>query len=263
MNRSPAKLISAFFKTTLFAAAMLHMLHNQDQAQSSLSAVVNNPYAPSPVPTARTAVRPTPSPTSPDHRITIGTNTVAATNFQASGNVQAYSERTAAKTVSLDPTSLYRIGINDVLSVEIQDVGGPPKTVTVLRDGTIDFPLAGDDVVVAGKTPAEAEAMLVRGIKLYRNAHVTLHVKEHISHIINVWGLVEQPGEKQIPRDAVPFFVVRANTGIDPRAKFVRIVRRASPVSEEYPLQDPALNAILIFPGDSIEFGSCRLNLND
>lgn len=153
-----------------------------------------------------------------------------------------------------DPTAIYRIGIDDLLAVQITNVAAPPKFVKVKTDGTIDFPLAGDPLVVAGKTPREAASLIAGSIKLIKDPRVTLKIREYASHMITVCGLVDQPGEQQIQRDAVPFFVVRAGTNIDARARIVRIVRSSSTKTEEYTLSDPKLGSLLIFPGDSVEF---------
>ena len=64
----------------------------------------------------------------------------------------------------------------------------------------------------------------------------------------------EGPGEQQIQRDAVPFYVIRAMTGIDPRADRVRITRAVSAKTDEFALNDRSLDAVLVYPGDSIEF---------
>lgn len=160
------------------------------------------------------------------------------------------------RTASVDPTSIYRIGIDDVLKVEITNVSAPAKLFKVKTDGTIDFPLAGESLMVEGKTPREAASLIAGFIKLVQNPRVNLKVSEYASHTVTVWGLVDQPGEQQIQRDAVPFFVIRAGTNIDVRAKLVRITRRSSAKTEEYSLTDTQLGSILIFPGDSIEFSN-------
>lgn len=160
------------------------------------------------------------------------------------------------RTAGMDPTSIYRIGIDDILAIEIASVPAPAKSVKVRTDGTIDFPLAGGDIVVAGKTPREAASAIAGLVKLVAQPRVTVRIREYGSHSVNVWGLVEQPGEQQIQRDAVPFYVIRAGLTADPRAKKVRITRSASGNLYEYALSDPRLGDMLIYPGDSIEFGS-------
>lgn len=158
-----------------------------------------------------------------------------------------------------DPTAIYRIGINDVLAIEITSVPSPPKFVKVNADGTIDFPLVGERIFVAGKTPREAASLIAGSIRLVQNPRVALRVRDFASHTITVWGLIDQPGEQQIQRDAVPFFVVRAGANIDSRAKLVRIVRSSSTRTEEYRLSDPTLGPVLIYPGDSIEFSDGQI----
>ena len=152
------------------------------------------------------------------------------------------------------PADVYRIGVNDLVRIELVDVPGVPKTLRVRTDGTIDFPLAGGDIDVAGKTIAEVESLLTGAVKLVNAPKIKLKVCEFISHTVSVWGLVNQPGEHQIQRDAVPFYVLRAMAGVDPRAVRVRITHASTAATDELLLTDAALDTLFIFPGDSIEF---------
>jgi protein involved in polysaccharide export with SLBB domain len=190
--------------------------------------------------------------TDPDRSRAIASLT--ATDIAARSTV-GVSREDRSPAASID---VYRIGVNDVIRIDIRDIPGVTKTLNVLPDGTIDLPLAGENIVVAGKTPAEAELLISGSIKLMSNARVRVRVSEFLSHTVAVWGLVDQPGEQQIQRDAVPFYVIRAATGIDARADRVRITHVISAMTDEYLLSDPKLDAIVVFPGDSIEFTNGR-----
>lgn len=177
------------------------------------------------------------------------------TSAEISAKVRNVSETTPA-VPAIKPTDIYRIGADDVIRIELRDVPGVPKLVRVGSDGMIDFPLAGEAICVEGKTLAEVERLISGAVKLIENARVKISIYGYASHTITVWGLVDQPGDLQIQRDAVPFFVIRAMNGIDSRADRVRITRASSAATSEYPLKSSALDAILVFPGDSIEFAS-------
>jgi protein involved in polysaccharide export with SLBB domain len=229
------------------ALPVILCLANSLTAQTIGTDSRNNPFAPSPDATGLAAIA----------RVRTSDAVIPAAIGSAkpipSGSLASTG---AASLVSTDPTAVYRIGVKDIVRIDLQNVPGAPKFLRVQADGTIDFPLAGENVAIAGKTPAEAEKMIVQSIKLVNNARVTVRVREYASHIVSVWGLVDQPGEQQIQRDAVPFYVIRAGTTIDSRADRVRINRGSSTMTEEYQLSDVRLGTVLIYPGDSIEFAN-------
>jgi polysaccharide export outer membrane protein len=122
-----------------------------------------------------------------------------------------------------------------------------------LNDGTIDYPLAGEMVSVAGLDTEEIEDVLREKIKLYENPQVSVKVREYSSHKITVLGLVEKSGERFIQREAIPLFVVRAETVVQPKANRV-VIRRADSRVETIDLKDEKNENLLIFPGDILEF---------
>lgn len=160
----------------------------------------------------------------------------------------------AESSSSAHPSTLYRIGAHDLLKIEIVNANVRPRILRVGGDGCIVFPLAGEDVCIAGKTAGEAEAQIASAIKLFERTAIKIEVLDRTSHVVNIAGLVDQPGEQQIMRDAVPFFVVRAGLTLNRAAKGVRIVRNASEVTEDFALSDARLNEVFVYPGDTVEF---------
>ena len=155
---------------------------------------------------------------------------------------------------ALPPTEIYKVGVGDVLYVSLQNAPAKASTYfTVLNDGTIDYPLAGEMVAVSGLTTEEVEEILRDKIKLYENPQVSVKVREFSSHTINVLGLVENAGRKNLQREAVPLFVVKAEAVVKPRANQV-IIRRADGTIETLDLSDPKTDEVLILEGDIIEF---------
>jgi len=143
-----------------------------------------------------------------------------------------------------------------VLFISLQNApSGSTTYFTVLNDGTIDFPLAGEMVSVQGLMTGEIEDYLREKIKVVENPQVTVRVREHASHTITVIGLVEKPGEKFLQREAVPLFVVRAEALVKPTANRVTI-RRANSVTETFDLSLASYEDILVFPGDIVEFSN-------
>lgn len=155
---------------------------------------------------------------------------------------------------NLPPTEIYKIGVGDVLFVSLLNVSAQSgKYYTVLEDGTIDFPLAGETVSVLDLTTDELEENLREKIKLYKNPEVSVKIGEYASHKISVSGLTEKPGDKFLQREAIPLFVIKAEALVKPEAEKVSIKRRDSEI-EEFDLSDRKTDEILIYSGDILEF---------
>lgn len=183
-------------------------------------------------------------------------NTVAVADTIRAGSDALRPVKMLPESELENATRVYRIGVEDVLRIELIDVPGVPRTVAVQSDGTVSYPLAGVGIAVAGKTATEAEAMIAEAVKTVTKSGVRIRVTGFRSHNVSIWGLVGEPGEHSIQRDAVPFFVIRAMTQIDPRSDRVRIVRAGSEKLEEIKLGDPLLDSKLVYPGDSVEFAA-------
>lgn len=160
-----------------------------------------------------------------------------------------------ANAAAIAPTDTYKVDAGDVLFINLQNAAKASTYFTVLNDGTIDYPLAGEMVRVGGLTVEEIEDALREKIKLYENPQVSVKVREYASHSVKVLGLVEHSGEKNIQREAVPLFVIRAEAVVQPKATYA-IIRRVNSQTETLPLKDAKVDDVLIFPGDVVEFAS-------
>ena len=159
-----------------------------------------------------------------------------------------------AKVAAASPTEIYKVDSGDVLLISLQNVPGKATNYfTVLSDGTIDYPLAGEMVAVQGLTAEEIEDTLKEKIKLYENLEISVKVREFASHKYTVLGLVDKAGEKSLQREAVPLYVVKAESITQPQA-VVAVIKRANAETENINLKDSKSDDILIFPGDLIEF---------
>jgi polysaccharide biosynthesis/export protein len=87
----------------------------------------------------------------------------------------------------------YKIGIGDLLQVEVYDEKDLTKEVRVLTDGYISLPLLGP-VKAAGRTVGRLEGEITRmlGEKYLVNPQVTVFVKKFSN--IFVFGEVKKPG---------------------------------------------------------------------
>ncbi len=161
-----------------------------------------------------------------------------------------------ANIAAVAPTEIYKVGIGDILFISLQNAPAKDSTYfTVLNDGTIDYPLAGEMVSVNGLTSEEIEDVLKEKVKLYENPQISVKIREHASHTITVLGLVEKAGEKYLQREAMPLFAVRAEAVVRSKAA-VAVIKRANSTTETVDLKDPKSDDVLIFPNDIIEFKS-------
>jgi protein involved in polysaccharide export with SLBB domain len=166
-------------------------------------------------------------------------------------------EESAEKAnLNLEPSEIYKIGVGDILYISLQNAPAKESTYfTVLADGTIDYPLAGEMISVKDLTAVEIEGVLREKIKLYEDPQVSVKVREHNSHHYTVLGMVEKPGEKVLQREAYPLLVVRAEAVVKTDADRAVIKRNNSQI-ETIDLKDVKSEDILIYSGDVVEFTS-------
>lgn len=159
-----------------------------------------------------------------------------------------------ASAVEAQPTEIYKVGIGDILFISIQNAPSKETTYfTVLNDGNIDYPLAGEMIQILGLTTEQIEDVLESKIKLYENPQVSVKVREHNSHLYTVLGLVENSGEKTMSREAIPLYVVKAESIVNARANEATI-KRGTKEKQIIDLTDAKAGDFLVFPGDIVEF---------
>lgn len=95
-----------------------------------------------------------------------------------------------------------RIHPGDQLSVQVFGDPSLTQNVTVLGDGTVEYPLIGR-VGVAGKTPDQAAAAFAARLRQYvRNPTVTVSIAQLGQPNVLVLGDVKLPGKYQLRSDA-------------------------------------------------------------
>ncbi|MDQ3321685.1 MAG: polysaccharide biosynthesis/export family protein [Acidobacteriota bacterium] len=197
------------------------------------------------------------SPAAPDNQSYL----ISKNKIEKTGEYESYSA--ASKTLEIAkraniaaPTEIYKIGVGDVLFISLQNAPSRASTYfTVLGDGTIDYPLARGMVSIAGLTAEEVEDLLREKVKLYENPQISVKVREHASHSITVLGLVEKSGTQFLEREAIPLYVVKAKSIVQPNASQL-FIKRAGGAAENVNLRDANAEEILIFPGDILDFKS-------
>jgi polysaccharide export outer membrane protein len=158
--------------------------------------------------------------------------------------------------------NVYRIGVGDILDIRVLNSITPRSTLfTVLEGGLIDYPVAGGPMIVAGLTTDEVQATVAAELKrraVEEGARVSVGVRHYASHSVSVTGLVSNPGTRILRREAVPLYVVMAESQLRQDAGRVVVMRTGTEVVLD--LAEPSSLNFLIKPGDLINvFGRPQL----
>ena len=175
-------------------------------------------------------------PDGPANTITMQSNTVAS----------------ASPPVATPPTQLYRVGVGDVLDIKLSANPLRSSTLfTVLENGVLEYPLAGNPIVVSGLTTAEIAAVLRQKVKIFDNPIVSVEVRDYASHRVLISGLVAAAGTKILRREAVPLYTMLAEALVLPEAGRATITRQGQ-ASIVVDLKDANVSEMLVIPGDAI-----------
>jgi protein involved in polysaccharide export with SLBB domain len=149
-------------------------------------------------------------------------------------------------------SSNYAVGIGDVLDVRLSNLTTRESTLfTVMRDGTLEYPLVGNPIRVVGMTTDDIAKLLANQIKVLNAPRVSVSVRDYASHAAMVSGAVGNPGRRILRREAVPLFTVLAESMVSPEATLAIIThngKEGSPIS----LKDQKAMATLVVSGDVI-----------
>jgi protein involved in polysaccharide export with SLBB domain/cytochrome c-type biogenesis protein CcmH/NrfG len=245
-------------------------VRTQDPAPAAANAVPDNSASQSPASETKTvlAVNSTTINTGSDsaavnaNPLAADTNSNAAeTSSTATPVNTGTSEAATAAASELPPTSVYRVGVGDVLDVRLlNSLTGRSTLFTVLSGGAIEYPLVGGSYQVAGLTTDEIAARLTAELKRrgISETQLAVGVRDYTSHAVIVSGLVNYPGTKILRREAVPLYVIVAEAQPRPDAGRA-IIMRASEAIPVNDLNDPAALNVLVRPGDVITLNARQL----
>ncbi|HYV24008.1 MAG TPA: polysaccharide biosynthesis/export family protein [Pyrinomonadaceae bacterium] len=148
--------------------------------------------------------------------------------------------------------SNYAVGIGDVLDVRLSNLATRESTLyTVMRDGTLEYPLVGNPIRVVGMTTDDIARLLTNQIKVLNAPRVSVSVRDYASHGVMVTGAVGNPGRKILRREAVPLFALLAESMVNPEATLAIITHNGkdgSPIS----LKDEKGMATSVVSGDLV-----------
>ena len=162
---------------------------------------------------------------------------------------------TSAKSAEPLLTEIYRVGVGDVLDIRLINSPTNRSTLfTVMPGGAIDLPIAGGAIGVSGLTTDEIQARIAAELKrraVEEKAQVSVGVRQYVSHSVIVNGLVVQPGTRYLRREAVPLYVVLAESQLRNDAGRVMIMR-AGTDGQTLELSDSDTLNVMVQSGDVI-----------
>ena len=206
----------------------------------------------------RPVAKPKPSPS--DQEKKSSTSPVNTPADASTESIAKINEPTAAPTtVTLAPTEIYRVGVGDILDIRLlNSVSGERSTLfTVVAGGMIEFPLAGGALTVAGLTTDEIQNRIASELKrraVEDKAKISVGVRQYVSHSVMVTGLVASPGIRFLRREAVPLYVVFAESPLRNDAGCV-VIMRAGSIGQCLNLSDPSSLNTTVISGDVITVG--------
>jgi protein involved in polysaccharide export with SLBB domain len=169
-------------------------------------------------------------------------------------NEKSRSKETEVTTDELNKTRIYRVGVGDGLNVLLPGIK-PEESVqlTVSNTGEIEHPVLGRSTKVAGLTTDEISLMFDSELKktsLRTDAKPQVTVSDYNSHSILISGLVKEPGPKILRREALPLYVVLADSQPLPEAAFVTIISQRGNKTQTVDITNARETAMLVLPGD-------------
>lgn len=121
------------------------------------------------------------------------------------------------------PSSDYIIGPGDVIGISVWKDDALTRSVVVLPDGKIAFPLLGE-LSAGGKTIAQLKQTLEAGLARYiSDTSVTVEVKQSNSMIVYIIGRVNSPGRQMLVANTNVLQALAMAGGPNPFARKARI----------------------------------------
>lgn len=144
----------------------------------------------------------------------------------------------------------YVIGPGDLLAIEVWKDPALTRTVVVLPDGRISFPLLGE-MVAGGRSVADLKKELEGRIQKYvPDTFLTVEVKQSNSMHVYILGRVNNPGRQVLTCNINVLQALAMAGGLNPYAKKrqIRIFRQERGTTAIYPFDYE-----LVTSGDSLK----------
>jgi protein involved in polysaccharide export with SLBB domain len=165
------------------------------------------------------------------------------------GEVKSTSALSPAAPVA---PAMYIVGAGDVLDISLPNTTARESTLfTVLKDGTIEYPLLNGPLVVTGMSTDQIGGLLAAQIKVLKTSKVNVSVRDYASHSVLINGLVDSPGKKALRRESMPLYAILAEASVRPEATNATIThngKEGTPLS----FKDDSAMSTLIYSGDAV-----------
>jgi protein involved in polysaccharide export with SLBB domain len=153
----------------------------------------------------------------------------------------------------------YHVGVGDVLDIRLSTTPTRESTLfTVLKNGTIEYPLVAAPIAVAGMTTDEIARTLTAQIRVISAPRIDVSVRDYASHAVLISGLVDNPGRQVLRREAMPLYAMLAQAAVRAEATTVTVLHNGKE-GPALSLRDEAAMTALIFSGDTIKVGGGAL----
>src|SRR5215831_1207573 len=169
-------------------------------------------------------------------------------------NTAAGEKKSPVAVMSGSAAASYDVGVGDVLDIRLSNVPTRESTLfTILKNGTIEYPLVAAPIAVAGMTTDEIARTLTAEIRVIKAPRINVSVRDYASHAVLISGLVDNPGREILRREAMPLYAVLAQASVRAEATTVTIFHgKEGPVLS---LRDDKAMTALIVSGDVIRVG--------
>lgn len=132
----------------------------------------------------------------------------------------------------------YLLNAGDVLAISVWNEDALQREVTILPDGMISFPLAGE-LKVKGKTVTEVQSVLTTKLSEFlADPVVTVAVKEVSGNTVHIMGKVVTPGMFVMPKNIDVMQALSLAGGLSPYAEEnnIIVIRRHGDQQEVIPV---------------------------
>ena len=158
--------------------------------------------------------------------------------------------------LQLDP---YILGPGDELKIEVLDSDISSGLYTILNDGTINIPLAGD-VLLKGRTLKDANSEIKKKLKKQLiEPEVSIQIMKPRPMTVFVLGEVDRPGIYTLDIAGIQSAVEPSPSNISGMPTLIKAIQKAGGITQSANLKEVEL--IRLLPGNKNEYKTTKLNL--
>ena len=173
---------------------------------------------------------------------------------------KAFEDNNINKEINLqlDP---YILGPGDDLKIEVLDSKISSGKYTILNDGTINIPLAGD-IFLKGRTLEDANTEIKNNLKKQLiDPEVSIQIIKPRPMTVFVLGEVDRPGIYTLNISGITSAVDGSASNISGLPTLIKAIQKAGGITQSANLKEVEL--IRLLPGNKNEYKTSKLNLID